>query len=289
MTGVTEHAGIADNVGIVYQDGGGSSTIENTLSDVTNTVVFQLDCYIPESISQIDAGTPKWLNVISAPADGATQTAYDFTKNGTWTFVNNPTDKSLTGDTMGTSTFTLTGSMTSFLNSLAKTAGNQPFWFAMAIVSDGSWSTNQDIFDTYAHGSGQSSNFFGLRVYCTTTNEWTDALLVNTTNNASLGILAGYATGNHLTIYSAEWDDVNSRYNVTSQRNTKPRTVTTATPTGGTPWTQDAAVAARINRNMGAGNVLYRGLSMGIGLMTDQLASDIYDYYETLHGIDYTP
>lgn len=120
--------------------------IANNLSAVVSSAVFQHDATFAASY---DGSSQTWANLITSPADGSAQTAYDMVLGTTSSpATNDPTFVGSAGSAAaywsfdGGDRFTLSGSNTTFLNALHKTTGGTSFWLLTALrVGDSTTST----------------------------------------------------------------------------------------------------------------------------------------------------
>lgn len=111
---------------------------DGSLEDVLASTVFDLDA--TQAASYPGSGTT-WANLVTAPADGSAQTAYDFYTGDGSTSTTYPTFNGSAGSAAaywsfdGGDNFRLkSGSNTTFLANLPKTGGGNDFWAAFAIT-----------------------------------------------------------------------------------------------------------------------------------------------------------
>lgn len=121
--------------GAVTQDSN-NITVGSDLSAVLASAVFDLDA--TKAASYSGSGTT-WANLVTAPADGSAQTAYDFLRGDGATSTTYPTFNGSAGSAAayfgfdGGDYFNLkSGTNTAFLNALHKTTGGADFWFLIA-------------------------------------------------------------------------------------------------------------------------------------------------------------
>lgn len=114
-----------------------SESVSTYLDGVLASTVCDLDATIAASYG--GSGTT-WANLVTAPADGSAQTAYDFYLGNGSTGTTYPAFNASSGSAAaywsvdGGDYFSLkSGANTSFLNSLHKTTGGSDWWIAMAL------------------------------------------------------------------------------------------------------------------------------------------------------------
>jgi len=120
-----------------------------SLQDSVASTVFDLDATISASYS--GSGT-SWANLVASPADGASQSAYNFTISGA-TFTGSAGSASAYFSLDGNDSFSITSGNTTFINNLHKTTGGQDFWllFAFYLPDD---ATTDWLFADYSTSPG---------------------------------------------------------------------------------------------------------------------------------------
>lgn len=146
---------------------GAAAAGDGSLKDVVSSAVFDLDA--TKSASYGGSGQT-WSNLVTEPADGSDQTAYDFYLGGTGSATTD--DPTFTGGAGssgayfyfdGGDYFQIAGGMPEFLKSLHKTTGGQASTVAVAgrLTTGGTF---------YLFNTGTSSGAHGLRRSWVTTN-----------------------------------------------------------------------------------------------------------------------
>jgi len=132
---------------------------DGSLADVLASAVFDLDA--TQSASYPGTGTT-WANLVTAPADGSAQTAYDFFTGDGSTSTTYPTFTGSAGDAAaywlfdGGDYFKLkSGTNTAFLNALHKTTGGSDWAFVMAWYPPPEDGANDGLFDTRLTGTAE--------------------------------------------------------------------------------------------------------------------------------------
>lgn len=120
-------------------------TRESPLSAIVSGCVFDLDATLTASY---DGTSQRWSNLITAPADGAAQSAYNVTRGAAIsastddpTFVGTAGDAAAYFNLDGGDFFQLEGSNTTFLNSLHRTDITQPFTLGYVVRTSSTTAT----------------------------------------------------------------------------------------------------------------------------------------------------
>ena len=145
---------------------------DGSLADVIDSVVFDLDA--TQSASYSGSGTT-WANLVTAPADGSAQTAYDFYTGDGATSTTYPAFNGSAGSSAAYWSFDggdyfgiKSGANTAFLNSLQKTTGGTDWWISLAInKTDASWTTAA-LFATL----GAVPNYNGISIDTVSTEDF---------------------------------------------------------------------------------------------------------------------
>jgi len=179
---------------------------DGSLADVLASAVFDLDA--TQSASYPGTGTT-WANLVTAPADGELQTAYNATGISAPPFVGTAGSPSAyfsptTGDYWEIA-------LTTFLKGLHKTTGGSDFWFAITVNSDGVLSTFSTLLAT-ADTQNASAGEEGIYVFGST-SEQVFARQSGTAGIASTIIVpdTSMAAGWHLIIVSYSHSNNNWR------------------------------------------------------------------------------
>jgi hypothetical protein len=256
---------------------------DGSLSDVIASAVFDLDA--TQTDSYVGSGTT-WANLVTAPADGSAQTAYDFMFGNGSTSTTYPTFTGTPGDPAayflfdGGDYFRLQGSKPDFLDSLQKTTGGTSWWLAMTIQ----WVVNTGgLF-----GTSNASSAIGMNIRTGNDGSMTFRMRGDT-NVTALATPTGLLTagGNAVIIYSFNKDT-----------STLARWVNTTTASTSSfilnPTAADAVGPGEIfsrgdgNFNQANGARLY-SCAMGNEYIDDTKAAAIISLLESRHGRDYTP
>lgn len=261
---------------------GAPSVTDPSLKGVVSSCVFDLDA--TQSASYGGSGQV-WANLVSAPADGSAQTAYDFTLgNTTSTASDDPAFNGSAGSASayfsvdGGDLFRLGGN-TTFINSLHKTTGGSDFWIAAAFrfVSSGSV---QELFSD----RGSSNTGISWRISMSenlSVQQRGDSASVTCTDTVPLGNGA-----DHVGIVS-----VSASGSVRFWLNSATKTTNTITYNA---TTADAGNTLALASNGAGGSRLANGsriyaYSMGNSFLDDAQTAQILALYEARHGRDYTP
>lgn len=256
------------------------------LESVVACTVYEVDAGVTASYDS--SGAPQeWKNLTLTPADGESQSAYDFyLGNSSGSDGRDPSFNSSgaasTFDIVN-DMFTLQGSPTQFLKDMHKTIGGTDFFIAIAFtkvdVTWGSfpmWSTtvnlnsNDGIFTrTTSTGAGEIFQ---------TTEGAGGVVHTSTTRNET--------AGRHLFIWSYDTSTGQiDHYNDTKTVETD--TITFNTNTGEN--IAGHALAATAGETFFFNEGAFAAVAVGNCDLTQSEADAIFDTWEARHGVDYTP
>lgn len=272
----------------VYSAAGGADT---TMQDVIASAVADLDA---TKLSSYSGSGQTWSNIIEAPADSESQTAYDFFLGADGTSsTDDPTFTGSAGDSGayfshdGSDMFKIKNGNTSLIAGLHRDNGGSPWWFAIAFRTPSSISGFSALFGTSGTG-GSGSN--SLEFLAGTVN----SIRVNVTRGGSFtsnNFGAGLSTStDYLVIISG---DPTVSDDLTVWVNTS--TGTTDTDMNASTSSTDTTHSADIGSRGGGGGLTlengYRvyGVSIGNEYIDDTKAGLIIAEYEARHNRDYTP
>lgn len=260
---------------------------DGSLSDVIASAVFDLDATQAASYT---SGTT-WSNLVTAPADGSAQTAYDFYRGDGSTSATYPTFNGTPGDpaaywsTDGGDYFRIkSGSNTAFLNSLQKTTGGSDWWAAIAITS-GTPASAQSFFST--GNSGATTSCVQARYSGSGGN--IDMRQRGQTSASIVASAAGLSASTaYLVIISHSHSSNQTSFWInTTTADVKAQTFATET----TNATNPLSIFVRgdlIAGFMGSGTRLY-SFAMGNEYLDDTKAAAIIDALEARHNRVYAP
>jgi len=250
------------------------------MASVVSSAVFDLDATMINSYG----GTGQtWSNLIATPADGSSQTAYDFYLGATSSAT---TDDPTFNGTAGTSSayfsvdggdlFTLkSGTNTTFFNNIHKTTGGSAGWMALALnVTDGG--------AIRIMGTKSAANTNGLLMSLSSSE-----LITITQGNGTADVGASFTgpTGTlpigNPAVVIVSW----SAGGTTMKRWMNNRSSANGTATWGTTTTNPTAVMS-IARSLTTGSLIYAA-SMGNALLTDADAAKIFEVYNYRHNRNY--
>ena len=255
-----------------------------SLKDVVSSCVFDVDATIAASYG---GSGQTWANLVTAPADGSAQAAYDFYLGaGSGGSSDDPTFTGTSGNAAayfsldGGDYFTLkSASNTSFLNNLHKTTGGQDFWIAAAFqLADASaaWPVM---------GTNPTTNDEGIRVHVSSGEAVTlrqrgsgsvECASINLSSGTNYTCLYSYSHGSGTVRY---W--INT---VTATSESFSFSTSTSNPAGAL-----SLFAANGGTNFaGTGTRVYAA-AMGNAYIGNTEAAAIFAAYESRHGRDYTP
>lgn len=271
--------------------GGGGGGNPVFLDDVINSVCFDLDATIAASYDD-GVDSQKWFNLIASPADGESQSAYDFYRgNDNSSSTDDPTHNGTVGNDAaywtldGGDLFSLvSGANTTLLGDLHKTTGGKDFWIAIAWHQvDNSW-PGAVMFTNRGHnGNAQKGIEFSL-----INNQQKVQLVHRGTSFTSLisdQLSAGEAAGDHITLISHSHSGDESRLWLNSTLKTAAHTFSATTA---------ASALATIGAYSGGASGMStetRLYSVAIGneYLSAEGAANIIAHLETRHNRDYTP
>ena len=256
---------------------------DGSLSDVIASAVFDLDATQAASYT---SGTT-WSNLVTAPADGSAQTAYDFyTGNGS-TSTTYPTFNGSAGSAAAYWSFDggdyfgiKSGANTAFFNALHKTTGGTAFWFAITLhKTDNTWSTAALLANL-----ASSTNYKGIEIGVLSTEVFSFGQgngAGSATNNSGV-----QTSGDFIVIYSYDGSG-----NIRRWVNT---TTATTTAISFTASSDNAAYPMRIgswgdgSRALNAETRIY-SVAGGNEYLDNTKAAAIIAALEARHARDYTP
>ena len=246
----------------------------DNLDGVVDSTVFELDATDADSYS--GTGTT-WSNLISSPADGASQSDYGFTI-GDVSFVGTADDPAAYFTDDGNPLIAIAGGNTDFLSDLHKTTGGSDFWVAIAFnKSDDTWQGNTYMMKTM--DGGVAGNGFGLRQI---TNETVQIRQDDAPATSIVSTPAfSPADGDHIFIVSHSHSTNKTTYWIDSATGTEVDHTFSENTT-------DADEALEIYPSMTAEDRLY-SFAMGNEYIGDTEAAAIISYLEAKHSRDYTP
>jgi len=165
---------------------------DGSLADVLASAVFDLDA--TQSASYPGTGTT-WANLVTAPADGSAQTAYDAAAINGISFVGSAGDPGAyfspgSGDYWEIE-------LTTLLKGLHKTTGGSDFGVALTVNSDGVISSFGTLFGTTDSGNA-SSGEEGIYIFGSTSEQviarqsGTSGMAASTTIIPSTSLAAGW-------------------------------------------------------------------------------------------------
>ncbi len=265
---------------IVHKSG---AAAVNSLKDIVSSCVFDLDA--TKSASYGGSGQT-WANLVSAPADGSSQSAYDFVLGDTNAVTTD--DPTFTGSAGSSSAYfaldggdyfdIASGANTNFLRDMHKTTGGSDLWFAIAFryVDGGSQNT---LFGTQA-GSG-----VGMRVYVASSGDQVNVVQRGGSSSTVSGGTALTDGADHLVVISHSHGGNNTRIwvNTTTKTNVSQTFSTT---------TSDAANALSVAANGTHGALLANttriyAVAMGNAYIDDAEVALIAAEYNSRHGRSY--
>lgn len=242
-----------------------------SLASVISSACFDVDATIEDSYG----GSGAWKNLISSPADGASQSDYDFTNN-VMTFNGTVGDQAAYWTNPTTSGNFQLSTNTTLTANLHQAASTQDWWLCFA----------------FRKPTGSGGNYLAA------------------TRISSRGVLirdAGFGSpefsflqqnsGGSVTLNSGStWftDDADNigiiSYDASADTTRFWLNSTTSVSDAGAPASgTDAANAAMRLFSFADATARFYHASMGNELLDDTKASDIISFLETRHGRDYTP
>lgn len=251
-----------------------------------NSVLASTVCDLDVTVAASYPGTgTTWANLVAAPADGASQTDYDFrtgdgATSSTYPAFNGTAGSASaywsldTGDYFGLKS----GTNTSFLAGLHKTTGGADFWMAVAYRHVAN-SAYQYPFATTANVASSiglalettNSNLFRIRQRGGSSTV-IGSSAVTASNGTDYLVIASHSHSANQTRF---WINSLSNVQVSHSFNT---TTTDATL---------AAQAGKGNTNMADGTRIY-SLALGNEYLDNTKAAAIIAHMEARHGRDYT-
>ncbi len=272
--------------GPLYSDIGGvvPPSGDGSLSDVVASTCCDLDA--TQSASYSGTGQ-KWANLATAPADGASQTDYDF-------FLGADGDASTDDPTFSTDKFTVDGgdmfnitvptAKPQLLLDMPKTTSS---WWGFFVIHIGATLLNNDYF----FGTG-----FGDSVFIGTRSDGSLRIfqLTSTSGNISHDVAGVFSTDTTVLLgLSVDMTATSNNVRAWIDSSTK----ATSSQTWGTSTLDSADGAMIMARNgtattpsqwMPSGDWI-RSAALGNSFIDDADAALIIDALETRHGVDYTP
>lgn len=259
---------------------------DGSLSDVLASTVFDLDA--TQTASYPGTGTT-WANLVTAPADGSDQTAYDFLTGDGATSTTYPTFNGTAGSAAaywsfdGGDRFDLkSGANTTFLKNLHKTTGGPDFWIAFTFNASDNTYGNAAIFAT---STGFAAGGEGILARLTSAENV--GLTQSGTSNAGqlASAAASLAGGDYIILLSHSHASNVSKIWINSSTGTEDaHTFSTSTTDPANP----AKIGAETDLGLliDAEKRLY-SLAMGNEYLDDTKAGLIITTLEARHGRDY--
>ena len=270
--------------------GGGGGGNPVFLDDVINSVCFDLDATIAASYDD-GVDSQKWFNLISSPADGESQSAYDFYRgvDGSAS-TDDPTHNGTVGNDAAYWTLDggdffkpVSGANTTLLGDLHKTTGGKDFWIAIAwFQTDTTW-VHANLFTTRTSGATGKK---GIEFFATASE------LVHMAQRGGVAtpyIYSGVTSpkdGSHIAIVTHSHSTNKTRIyldeTTTSEQAHTFNTITTASGL--------ATIGAYANGAdaMGTETRLY-SIALGNEYISDTEVANIIAHLENRHNRDYTP
>jgi hypothetical protein len=281
---------------------GGAYVADGSLRDVTALVVAEWRSLAGYSMEDFSAGTPLWKNLIKQGDTGSNGSAYDLQKFGTWTVAGTPQYITAAPTTHDEHYMKLaTDDNTAWLDSLHKTTGapSEGFCVAVLINSDGAWNSGSGRWLISTCKAGDATPTGILLATQNNTSEQLNSGMLYGANNAlgSAAAHGSYTAGNHVLFFSYWWNG-SAFVHRTGVNSTTLSGTSNITPTGGTPWTNDASSVFGVLRNIGSAMAandirihaiaLFKGTGTPSG-SSNTLLSAIVGRWESEFGIDVTP
>lgn len=249
------------------------------------SIVMDLDSTQIGSYS--GAGTT-WSNIVAAPADGATQTAYDFYL-GNDSGAGGATDPVFTGSAgtsgaywavNGSQYFNLkSGSNPTLFSKMHKTTGGSPFWIAMAFKTHSSVGTGFSAFVTES-SSGSPDNGVVLQMTSSKPNFHI--------NDSQSGAVTSTFVNSTDTIWIASVDPSLTTNNVRFWVNSRTKEQISKTFTANTNAADfPAGLLSNQGSNIIPNGARVRHFSCGNALIDDADAVVIINALNIRHGITY--
>lgn len=252
------------------------------LNSVLTSVVFEVDATLSASYG---GSGQTWSNVIAAPADGETQTKYDFWLGaGSGSSTDDPTFTGSAGS--ASAYFSYDGgdynsgkmaSLSTFINSVYKAASGLKYWYGTAL--------------RFKHGTGNqmlitaNGGGYGFFWYINSSDQ-----LVITTNAASnVTSTVGTLTDgtDYLILFSYDKDSNNLRYWINTT--TSSSTARTQSGANSTTVTKPTLFAFDAGSAPPANGTRVYWAAMGNDYLDNTKAASVYSHIEARHSRDYTP
>lgn len=254
---------------------------DGSLADVIASAVFDLDA--TQAASYTSGVT--WSNLVTAPADGSAQTAYDFYTGDGSTSTTYPTFNGSAGDAAaywsfdGGDYFGLkSGTNTTLINNLSKTTGGSDFWFAVAVKHiDGPSTIGIINTQATANGAGVSVRFQAGEIIDLTQRQTANSIgssVVTATNDTNYLIIASHSHSNNTTRF---WINSTTVIEIAHTFNT------------GTSNASIAMVLGTLGAGRFASGTFMYSAAMGNEYLDDTKAAAIITALEARHARDYTP
>ena len=275
--------------GLVSTSGVPVAPSSGSLQDVVASTCFDLDV---TQANSYDGSGQTWANLVSSPADGASQTDYDFFRGADGSVstddpIYNGTGAGDQNSFWGFSPpqfFSLIGNNTTLLDSLHKQGtGETPWWFAMAFNKANSTWANNDFFMATRNltpGDGQGV-FLGFTI--------TERVRMSQ-SNGSMNMqedssIYGAPSGDHIILCSHDPVGNTTRFWTESSTSTE-GTQSFNSATGAPVGKMHLGSAVNGLNNLSTEDRVY-AMAMGNSYLTDVEAAAIISEYETRHGNTY--
>jgi hypothetical protein len=271
-----------------WKDGPVAPTGDGSLKDVVASTVFDLDATIAASYP---GSGQIWANLVTAPADGAAQTAYDFWLGSTsGAAANDPTFNGTAGSAAaywsfdGADFFRLAGGNTGFINSLHKTTGGVDWWAALTIQIPSLGANSPMIFSTRGTASSSTNGY----AYLSTTS----GLRLRIGQRGATGLTMSDSSGTFTTdtpiilLASHSLSNNQSRYWISSTTSSEADHTFNASVANAASVLD---VGARNGTDPFLATTRLYSLAMGNEYLDNTKAAAIIAALEARHARDYTP
>ncbi len=270
--------------------GGGAFVFPN-IQPIVPSVVFDIDS---TSGLSFDGTSQTWANLVATPADGSSQTAYDFLRGSDSSasandpsFVGSPDTRSAEFSGNGSQYFTIRDGNTTFINNLHRTDFGGSWWAAItgSFVSRSSSVNGQSLFGTGGRDSATRHGMdFGNGFWDTSNKGYFQACgAQGFPGNVSLSGAADICTDNYIFIglsYTPSTGAikiyVGNNAAITAGNSFYASTVNASSPL--------QVLAGGVADAIAYSGTKLIGLSMGNALMTDTIAANLRSIYSTRHN-----
>ena len=289
MSGLTSNSGVTEVSGLVASGGAADAGGSDFLDGVLDSTCFDLDATIVDSYG---GSGQTWANLITSPADGASQTDYDFhLGNDATADTTDPTFTGSAGDQAAY--FSLDGgdcfnikSFTSAQSVLFNAAKSNSSWW-IAITALIPTSVNNDNLC----GSGDLAADIGIKFNCTSaTLNRCNLFQQDGSTNRNIGFVGNSINrdGNNIIIISNNGGTPIQWHNSTTGVNGNGAYSTNTTDPARSFRIGSTSDAAGIEDAMPSGTRIY-SFAGGNEFLDDTKAAAIISHLETRHNRDYTP